>query len=74
MFTIIKTHGSELRGQEATKRTPIQKTRGHYCELFTCRVGFAILVLDYATSLNRFVWRYMIRKSLGVVIIIIIIV
>ena len=31
------------------------KTRGHYCELFLCRDGFAILALDYATSLNWFV-------------------
>ena len=36
---LIKTHGSEARGQETTKRTP---TRGLYYELFTCRVGFTI--------------------------------
>ena len=40
------------------------KRRGHYCELFTCRVGFTILALDYATSLNGFVLRYVIKKSL----------
>ena len=43
------------------------KIRGHYCELFTCRVGFAILALDYATYLNGFVLRYVIKKSLVVV-------
>ena len=38
----IKTHGSELRGQEGTKCTPIQKKCDHYCESFTWRNGFAI--------------------------------
>ena len=31
------------------------KICGHYCELFTCRDSFAILALDYTTSLNEFV-------------------
>ena len=48
-MTLIKTHGSEARGQETTKRTPqLKNARGYYCELFTCRDGFAILALNYA--------------------------
>ena len=35
------------------------------CELFTCMDGFKILALDYATSLNRFVLRYVIKTFLS---------
>ena len=41
----IKTHGSEVRGQVTTKRTPELKRACYYRELFTRRDDFAILVL-----------------------------
>ena len=44
--------------------------RGHYCELFTCRDSFAILALNYATSLNRFVLHYVIKESFFVVVVV----
>ena len=36
---------------------PIKRRAATTVSYFTCRAGFAILVLDYATSLNRFVLR-----------------
>ena len=48
--------------------------RGHYCELFTCRDGFAILALNYVTSLNRFVLRYIIIFFVIVVVVVVVVV
>ena len=66
-YHIIKTHGSEVRAAKKLRSARPIKRRGHYCDLFTCRVGFAILALDYATSLNGFVLSYVIKKCLAVV-------
>ena len=58
---VVRRAAKKLRSARPIKR------HGHYCELFTCRVGFAILALDYATSLNGFVLGYVL-KSLVVVV------
>ena len=49
---VVRRVAKKLRSARPIKR------RGHYCELFMCRVGFAILALDYATSLSGFVLGY----------------
>ena len=61
-LTVVRRAAKKLRSARPIKR------RGHYCELFTCRVCFAILALDYATSLNGFVLHCVIKKSLFVVV------
>jgi len=38
----IKTHGSELHGQETNNCMAQKNMCGHYYELFTCRDGFVI--------------------------------
>ena len=55
-LTVVRRAAKKLRSARPIKR------HGHYCELFTCRVGFAILALDYATSLNGFVLGYVNKK------------
>ena len=55
---VMRRAAKKLRSARPIKR------RGHYCELFTCRVGFAILALDYSTSLNGFVLRYAIKNKI----------
>jgi len=67
----IKTHGSESRGQEATKRTPQINVRGHYCELFTCRDGFAIFA-RITQSLSIVLYCvFVIKKKIVVVVLVV---
>ena len=56
-LAVVRRAAKKLQSARPIKR------HAHYCELFTCRDGIEILALNYATSLNRFVLRYVIKKN-----------
>jgi len=54
----VKTHSSEVRPRNYKLHTQKKNTHGHYCELFTCRDGFAFL-----PDLVNLCWLFLILVS-----------